>query len=91
MADDARKQARRRLAANARRFREKLGFTQEAAAERVGVSVQALQRMERAAAAVTIDFAARVAAAYKVDVAELFAAIGAWKIPRAGRPRTKTD
>jgi transcriptional regulator with XRE-family HTH domain len=80
--------ARRRLAANARALRARMGWTQEAAAERIDCSVQALQRMERAAAAVTIDFVSKLAAAYRVDIGELFAAApGPWRAPVVGRPR----
>lgn len=77
---------RQRLALNARRLRGQLGWTQELAAERVGCSVQALQRLERAVAGVTVDFASRLAAAYRTDVGELFVPAGPWQRLRAGRP-----
>ena len=81
-------QARRRVATNAREARRKLALTQERAAELVGTSVQALQRMERAAAAVTIDYIARIADGYEIDLLELFVPpIGAWREPLVGRPR----
>ena len=86
MAEPASTHARRRLALNARHAREQLGLTQEAAAEHIDCSVQALQRLERAAAAVTIDFVAHVAVAYKLDLADLFVAAGPWREPRVGRP-----
>jgi transcriptional regulator with XRE-family HTH domain len=76
-------QARRRLATNARSARLKLDLTQERAAELIGTSVQVLQRLERAAAAVTIDLVARIADGYEIDIAELFATTtAAWKQPR---------
>ena len=87
MAEEASTLARRRVALNARRVRERLGMTQETAAERIDCSVQALRRVEGAAAVVTVDFLARIAAAYRVDVVELFVAAGPWKAPKAGRPR----
>jgi transcriptional regulator with XRE-family HTH domain len=85
-------QARRRLATNARSARLKLDLTQERAAELIGTSVQALQRLERAAAAVTIDLVARIADGYEIDLAELFAmTTAAWKQPAVGRPRSTHD
>lgn len=78
---------RQRLALNARHRREHLGWTQELAAERVGCSVQSLQRLERAAAAFTLDFIGQVAAAYKVDVLDLLEPAGPWHAPQPGRPR----
>lgn len=78
--------ARRRVAMNARRLRDARGWTQEFAAERVGCSVQALQRFERAAAAVTVDFVSRVAETYGCDLGEMFVVSGPWKKPVAGRP-----
>lgn len=80
--------ARRRLATNARQTRERLALTQEVAAERIGCAVQVLQRLERAAAAVTIDLVASVATAYKVDIADLFKPTCPWQQPKPGRPRT---
>jgi transcriptional regulator with XRE-family HTH domain len=78
---------RRRVAMNARRLREERGLTQEAASERIDCSVQMLRRIEGARATATIDFVATIAAAYRVDVGELFAPVTAWRAPRAGRPR----
>jgi transcriptional regulator with XRE-family HTH domain len=77
---------RRRLATNARAMRVERGWTQEEAAEKVGCSVQALQRLERAAAAFTIDFIGLFAAAYQVDVLDLLAPAGPWRQPKPGRP-----
>ncbi len=72
---------------NARQTRERLGMTQEAAAERINCAVPVLQRLERAASAVTVDFVARVAAAYRIDIAEFFKETGPWQQPKPGRPK----
>lgn len=72
---------------NARLAREQLGLTQEQAAEKIDCAVPVLQRLERAAAAVTVDFVARVASSYRVDIHELFKDVP-WVKPRPGRPRT---
>jgi len=71
---------------NARLARERLGLTQQSAAERIGCAVPVLQRLERAASAFTVDFVARVASSYKIDIADLFAATGPWRAPKPGRP-----
>ena len=82
---------RRRLAMNARRLRQGHGWTQDAVAASVGLSLQAVQRLERAAVAVTVDMVARLAAAYAVDVAALFVPAGPWEPPRVGRPPSKRE
>jgi len=74
---------------NARRLRQGHGWTQDAVAASTGYSLQAIQRLERAAVAVTVDFVARLAAVYEVDVAALFVPAGPWEPPRAGRPPSK--
>jgi len=79
--------ARRRLGMNARKAREQRGWTQEEAAESVGCSVQQLRRVERAVVNVSIDLVARLAFAYKTDVAKLFRPAGAWRMRAVGRPR----
>lgn len=86
MALSAADQARRRLALNARAARERLGLTQERASEVIDCSVQALRRIEGAKAVVTLDFVAKIAAAYRVDPAELLQDAGAWIPPKPGRP-----
>ena len=86
MALSAADQARRRLALNARAARERLGLTQERASEVIDCSVQALRRIEGAKAVVTLDFIARVALAYRVDVAAMLQDAGAWTAPKPGRP-----
>ena len=82
---------RRRLAMNARRLRQGHGWTQDAVAASTGYSLQAIQRLERAAVAVTVDLVARLAAAYAVDVAALFVPAGPWEPPRAGRPPSRRE
>lgn len=82
--------ARRRLAMNARTMRELRGLTQESAAEKIGCSVQALQRLERAATNVTLDFITRVAHTYGLDLSELFIPSGPWQKPAVGRPSAQT-
>lgn len=80
--------ARRRLAMNAKAARVEAGLTQEQAAEKAECSVMAIRRVEQASAAVTIDFVARLARIYAIDIARLFAETGRWKPARAGRPPT---
>ncbi len=83
--------ARRRLALNARRARERRGWTQEQSAEAVGCSVQQVRRIERAAVNTSVDLAARLAAAYRMDLAEMFAPAGPWTRRRVGRPAKRAS
>jgi transcriptional regulator with XRE-family HTH domain len=62
---------RRQLAANLRLERQRLHLTQERAAERVGLSLQYLQRIERCIVNVPLDTLVRFARAYGVAPAEL--------------------
>ncbi len=62
-----RQEARLRFAANLRAQRKRLGLTQERAADRVGFSLQYLQRIERRMVNVPLDTLARFAFAYGVD------------------------
>jgi transcriptional regulator with XRE-family HTH domain len=62
---------RRLLAANLRSQRERLGLTQERAAERVGFSLQYTQRIERCLVNVPIDTLVRFARGYGVEPAML--------------------
>jgi transcriptional regulator with XRE-family HTH domain len=78
--------ARRQLAMNAKAIRERIGWTQEVAAERIGCSVQQIQRLERADVNASIDFLAALVHAYKADLADLFAPAGPWRAPVVGRP-----
>ncbi len=61
------KATRLQLAANLRRERQRLGLTQERAAERVGLSLQYLQRIERCIVNVPLDTLVRFARAYGVE------------------------
>lgn len=92
MAESASTLARRRVATNARRVRNDLGWSQERACEAIGCSVQTLRRIEGAQAVVTLDLLAKIVEGYRVDLSTLFAVTtGAWKRPRAGRPRKKQE
>jgi transcriptional regulator with XRE-family HTH domain len=62
---------RRQLAANLKLERERLGLTQERAAERVGFSLQYLQRIERCIVNVPLDTITRFARSYGVEPAGL--------------------
>ena len=64
-----RKKVRARVALNLRRRRESLGLSQERAAERAGLSLQYLQRIERRIVNVPLDTLARLAHAYGVEPA----------------------
>ena len=66
-----RRALRHRLAENLRLERRRLGLTQERAAEKVGFSLQYLQRIEREIVNVLLDTVARFAHAFKVDPAKL--------------------
>lgn len=78
--------ARRRLASNAQHARLGHGWTQELAAEKIGCSVQQLRRVEGASTNASVDFAARLAAVYKLDIQDLFVPTAPWKNPQRGRP-----
>ena len=77
---------RRRLAANLRAQRERLGLTQERAAERVGFSLQYYQRIERQIVNVPLDTVARCALAFSVDPQELMEPVGV----RPAKPQART-
>ena len=68
-----RREARLRFADNLRAQRKRLGLTQERAAERVGFSLQYLQRIERRMVNVPLDTIARFAHAFDVDPTRLLA------------------
>ena len=63
--------ARRLLAANLRAERARLKLSQERAAERVGLSLQYLQRIERSIVNVPLDTLVRFARGYGVEPADL--------------------
>lgn len=67
------REARSVLAANLKRCRQELGLSQERAAEKVGFSLQYLQRIERQIVNVPLDTLARFAQAYGVAPHELLA------------------
>jgi transcriptional regulator with XRE-family HTH domain len=68
--------ARRVLAANLRAERAHLKLSQERAAERVGLSLQYLQRIERCIVNVPLDTLVRFARGYGVEPADLLKPIG---------------
>lgn len=86
MVDQPELRARRTLGLNARQARLARGWTQEFAAEKFGCSVQQFRRLEGAATNSTIDFIARLAAFYQVELPELLTSAGPWKNPVRGRP-----
>jgi transcriptional regulator with XRE-family HTH domain len=59
------------LSANLKLQRERLGLTQEAAAEKVKLSLQYTQRIERCIVNVPLDTLVRFARAYGVEPADL--------------------
>ena len=71
--EKVRRETRRRFADNLRVQRKRLGLTQEKAAERVGFSLQYLQRIEREIVNVPLDTVARFAHAYRVEPESLLA------------------
>jgi transcriptional regulator with XRE-family HTH domain len=83
--------ARQRVAVNARRLRDQLGWTQEIASEKIECSVQALRRVEGAKAVVTLDLLSEIASAYRTDLSQLFVASGPWRQPQPGRPVTRSQ
>lgn len=68
---------RRLLAANLKLERQRLELTQERAAERVGLSLQYLQRIERTIVNVPVDTITRFARGYGVEPADLLRPPGA--------------
>lgn len=65
--------AQRQLALQARRLRHEHGLTQEAAAERIGISAIQLGRLERGDANVTLGTLVACAVAYRTELYGLFA------------------
>lgn len=64
--------AQRLLAANVRRLRKKLNWTQEQAAEASEVAVRHFQKIEAGDVNATMATLARLAKAFRVRVSELF-------------------
>lgn len=75
------------FAANVRRLRAAAGSTQEALAERVGVDLRYLQRIEAGEVDAKLSLLDRFALALDVRHAELLAP-GRLPRPTIGRPRT---
>ncbi len=69
--DQLKEELRQRFSANIRAERQRLGLSQERAAELVGFSLQYLQRIERKIVNVPMDTIARFAFAYNVDPVQL--------------------
>ncbi len=69
-------------------IRTGLGLTQEQAAERIGLSPKAWQRIEQGTRDMKVGTLVRVASALGVRVADLFAAPASREV-RKGRPRTR--
>jgi transcriptional regulator with XRE-family HTH domain len=61
-----------RLAIAARRERSRLGWTQEATAEKAGLNIRHYQKIEDASVNVTLKTVDQLAEAFGVDVADLF-------------------
>ena len=70
--EKARRELRHRFADNLRCERARLDLTQERLAERVGFSLQYVQRIEREIVNVPLDTVARFAHAFHVDPSTLF-------------------
>ena len=68
------------LSSNLRMERARLGLTQERAAERVRLSLQYLQRIERCIVNVPLDTLVRFARAYGVEPAELLKPSGSRRV-----------
>lgn len=62
---------RRRVAANIKRCRRERGYSQEALAQRMGVSLRYVSMLEQNARNLSITSLARIAAVLEVDVADL--------------------
>lgn len=71
--EKARTELRHRFAVNVRAQRARLGLSQEKTAERVGFSLQYVQRIEREIVNVPLDTVARFALAFRIDPAALLA------------------
>jgi transcriptional regulator with XRE-family HTH domain len=69
--EQLRLRTRQRFADNLRAHRRRLRLTQERAAEKVGFSLQYLQRIERCIPNVPMDTISRFAAVFGVDPADL--------------------
>lgn len=81
------RQARERIALNARRLRLQRGWTQARAAESIDCAVQHIRRIESARTDASIGLLARMAQVYGADVRDLFSPAGEWAPRPKGRPR----
>ncbi|MDH5824676.1 helix-turn-helix transcriptional regulator [Luteimonas sp. RD2P54] len=72
-ADPAPGDARRRIAANVRRYRAEHGLSQEKLAELASFHRTYVSQLERCVTNITIDGLERLALALEVDIAELLA------------------
>jgi transcriptional regulator with XRE-family HTH domain len=85
---DAFATARQALAANATRLRERAGWTQQQAAEAIGIDVKHLQKLEYGSLNPSLRTLVRVAGAFGITVGRLLAAASAARDSRpVGRPR----
>ena len=70
-------QTRGLLARNVRRFRERSGWTQEQAADAVGIAPRHYQKIEAGDVNVTVATLVRLANAFRITVKDLFVERGA--------------
>ena len=82
--------ARQALAANVTRMRERAGWTQERAAEAMGLDVKHLQKLEYGRLNPSLRTLVNVACAFSVTVGRLLAPTSNKRAPRpVGRPRKR--
>jgi transcriptional regulator with XRE-family HTH domain len=74
------------IAAHVRRMREAQGFTQEALAERAGLELRYVQKIERGAVNLGVTVLAALAQALQVPPGDLFERTRALPAPKRGRP-----
>jgi len=71
------KHTRVALAANVRLFREKIGWTQEQAADAIGIATRHYQKIEAGDVNVTLETLCHLAEAFEVSLRDLFEERGA--------------
>lgn len=79
-----------RVAANLRRVRKRRGWTQAELAERPGIDLRYLQRIEAAAVHAGVGYVAALATALEIDPGELFVRADSPVRPH-GRPAKRAD